>query len=373
MLRKLAVISVVLGMGVVGITSAHAETDPMAWTTLGYDSGHSGFNPTETAIGIDNVAQLTQRWRVLRKTYTGALATVADGVVYTGDDHDGTLNAFSAASGKLIWSTPGYLQTGPTATTVANGVVYSAAKAFDAATGALLWSHDIGYTESSPVVVDGVDYVGSYERGVYAYDATTGAEIWTRRTHGPIYGAPAVADGVVYVGSTNDHLYAFDAATGATVPGGFVANGGIVATPVVVDGVVYAESQGDARTLYAADAHTGHFIWRWKNAGLLTSPAVANGLIYLNLDPNVGHHSTVVALSAADHSVVWRYNDADGTVFSPTVANGVLYTGNIEAHDSQTGALLWRSRLRSEGATSPTVSSGQVYVETIGLYAFSLP
>jgi serine/threonine-protein kinase len=62
---------------------------------------------------------------------------------------------------------------------VANGVVYigdvidgdGVAEALDAATGARLWYYPTpnGRVDSSPVVVDGVLYVGSQSHNVYAF------------------------------------------------------------------------------------------------------------------------------------------------------------------------------------------------------------
>jgi outer membrane protein assembly factor BamB len=59
---------------------------------------------------------------------------------------------------------------------VANGVVYVGTVepdkrlyAFNAATGALLWSYHIGLDLSSPAVADGRVFVGSYDGNVYAF------------------------------------------------------------------------------------------------------------------------------------------------------------------------------------------------------------
>ena len=69
---------------------------------------------------------------------------------------------------------------------------------------------DWGPISSSPAVANGVVYVGSEDSTLYAFDAATGAQLWSAATGGQIYhGSPSVSDGVVYVGSTDDNLYAF--------------------------------------------------------------------------------------------------------------------------------------------------------------------
>jgi len=56
---------------------------------------------------------------------------------------------------------------------------------------------------------------------LYAYDATTGATVWTAAAGGDstFYDSPAVSNGAVYVYGWDSKLYAFDEATGATMAG----------------------------------------------------------------------------------------------------------------------------------------------------------
>jgi serine/threonine-protein kinase len=49
---------------------------------------------------------------------------------------------------------------------------------------------------------------------VYALDAATGTPRWTHATNGLIRSSPAVVDGIVYIGSDDKKVYALDAATG---------------------------------------------------------------------------------------------------------------------------------------------------------------
>ena len=58
-------------------------------------------------------------------------------------------------------------------------------------------------------------YFGSINQNVYALDASTGDELWSYTTGGPVESSPAVVNGVVYVGSQDHNLYALNARTGA--------------------------------------------------------------------------------------------------------------------------------------------------------------
>src|SRR3989337_3750622 len=84
-------------------------------------------------------------------------------------------------------------------------------------TNKTLWKSNTGGQVDSPVVADCVVYVGSYDRKVYALNASNGAYIWSYTTGCYVDSAPAVSDGIVYVASEDKKVYALNAATGAAV------------------------------------------------------------------------------------------------------------------------------------------------------------
>ncbi|MCH9037317.1 MAG: PQQ-like beta-propeller repeat protein, partial [Chloroflexi bacterium] len=91
----------------------------------------------------------------------------------------------------------------------------------------LRWKLDTGgVVESSPAVVDGVLYQGTFNLSLLALDASTGRPLWRFPVGGLLRASPSVADGVVYFGADDNRFYALDAATGQIrwsfplVPGG---------------------------------------------------------------------------------------------------------------------------------------------------------
>ena len=137
--------------------------------------------------------------------------TVADGVVYAGtnplDNRGGNIYAMNATNGKTLWSTQSLagFATVPSSPTVVNGVVYIGAEgafgwskpvntsiaqicygvyALNATSGAQLWNYNIGYSSgASPVVVGGVVYYVPEKSKLYALNSSSGTEIWN-------YGVP---------------------------------------------------------------------------------------------------------------------------------------------------------------------------------------
>ena len=144
----------------------------------------------------------------------------ATGDLYVGST-DGKMYAFNLTTGAVAWS----FQTGGAivgSAAVANGLVYF--PSYDgrlfvlrADTGVPVWWHQTGaISESSPAVVNGIVYLGNNAGGVFAFNAFTGAAgldrrprvaRCTRRRPWPTaWSTSAPMDGSVY---------AFDAATGA--------------------------------------------------------------------------------------------------------------------------------------------------------------
>src|SRR5207248_1805767 len=144
---------------------------------------------------------------------------VVNGVVYIGS-LDGKLYAVDAASGARLWTATTGRAITSSPTVAGNGFAYAGSTddklyAFSAAgsTGCsgtartcppLCTSTSAsGITGSSPAVVNGVVYIGSFDFKLYAFDATgssgcsgtpkTCTPLWTATTGGSIYSSPAVA------------------------------------------------------------------------------------------------------------------------------------------------------------------------------------
>ena len=83
--------------------------------------------------------------------------------------------------------------------------------------GQFRWQTRIAPSESSPVVVDGVVFLGDWSGRVYALFARTGKVKWVFRTKGRIKSGVAVSGNRVYVGSYDHHLYALNRQTGKLI------------------------------------------------------------------------------------------------------------------------------------------------------------
>ena len=209
---------------------------------------------------------------------------------------------------------------------------------------------------STPFVVDGVVYIGAYDGRVYAFNSSSriaghsfpqeSEGEWTYPREGEGYigaivGSPVVADGILYIGSADGKLYAIDIATGELAwDAPFASGDDIWATPLVYNGTVYFGSLD--HKLYALDAETGGKEWEFPTGGAITAaPLICNETIYIgsfdrkfyaiNLD---GTPKWEKPFSAGN----WFWGEA--VAYGDNVIVGCL-DGRVYALDTETGDSEW--------------------------------
>ena len=168
-----------------------------------------------------------------------------------------------------------------------------------------------GSVISSPTVADGIVYVGSEDKNIYAIGAWSGNLIWNFTTKDAVESSPAVANGLVYTGGDDGYVYCLNAYTGALIWQTFV-NGDLPFTfgtivlkssPVVSGGIVYIGSLDGY--LYALNANNGNIVWQTKTNGPIeSSPAVSDGAVYFtSQEPTAG---ALYKLDANTGAVIWK-------------------------------------------------------------------
>jgi outer membrane protein assembly factor BamB/serine/threonine protein kinase len=222
---------------------------------------------------------------------------------------------------------------------------------------------------SSPVIANGIVYIGSQDHSFYALDANSGRKIWSYLTGGPIISTPAVVNGVVYFGSLDHSMYALDARTGRRI-WNFLTGQGVRSSPVVVNGVIYFGSIDGS--LYVLNARTGRLVWKFQTQDQVwSSAAVANGVVYFG-----SFDHSLYALDARTGKKRWSYLTGSYILGSPAVANGVVYIGSedhkVYAVDAQTGGMLWSYTTGNDVDSSPAIVNGIVYVGSRDSWLYAL-
>ena len=91
----------------------------------------------------------------------------------------------------------------------------------NAITGAQVWRTPTNFIASDPAVVNDTLYMNGSDGNFHAFNASTGAEIWTY----PLAvvsangqgASPTINKGIIYTGSIDDNVYALNATNGAKI------------------------------------------------------------------------------------------------------------------------------------------------------------
>jgi outer membrane protein assembly factor BamB len=379
------VVSVALVALLAGAQSASASTAAPAgsWPMFRYDAAHTGFNPTETAISTSNVATLHTAWTATTGFQTNLNSTpaVGGGKVVVGDGN-GVVWAFDAATGASLWSVDLGTAAIDTAPALASGLVFvgncDTLFALRAADGTTAWSTTIviqgahGCDLTSPTVASGLVFVGSYgSKSVHAFRQDDGTLVWSGiPTGGPIESSPAVANGLVIAGSDDGSVYAYPERCSDPCSPAWTRSLGsqaIQGSPAISRGRVFVGSINGS--LAALDERTGAVLWHERVGGqVIASPAVVGAAVFAS-----GTGGDLMAFQVNDGTTIWDDPFAGGSG-SVAVANGVLYisaSGNVEGFDARTGHFLWDGFVVSN-VSSPVVTGGHVYASLQGVSSGTL-
>ncbi|HRA48646.1 MAG TPA: PQQ-binding-like beta-propeller repeat protein, partial [Thermomicrobiales bacterium] len=265
-----------------------------------------------------------------------------------------------------------------------------------------------GPISATPVISEGVVYVGSYDGLLYARELQTGAEVWTYDTGARVIepnlqiplGIPGSAHvdwDVIYVGDSAAVLHAVDRASGQAIWKTTIddqPNACIWSSPVASDGVVYVGSASISKEsgfrggVVAVDAATGEIIWHTfvvpadaGGGGVFTVPAVdpVLGMVYVGTQnaydattAPYGHPIAMLALDTATGEIAWSFdappNDGNtaptddvGFSASPNLFTATIdgverqligqgqKSGDFWVRDRQTGEKVWMTTVSPAG------------------------
>lgn len=256
------------------------------------------------------------------------------------------------------------------------------------------WSESSSYeaSDDAPEIEAGADwaqYHGDRQHSGVATDvlAPPLSLAWTHRTKGAILtGSPVVADGVAYVGIRDENdvtesgVHAVELASGRTL-WRFSTPSSVVGTPAVAEDTVLVPSLRG--TLYAVSVRTGELRWKREvepgtppfnqRSYSYYSPAVAGDTVYWPYQARYGKASRglLTALDVKSGATRWEAPMTGATMSdgTPAVADGKVYVGNetadrVIAYDAATGAQLWTapSRLGGWQDAAPTAVGGRVFI-----------
>ena len=203
----------------------------------------------------------------------------------------------------------------------------------------------------SPVVLDGVVYVGDEGGYVTALDEASGRILWSHTVGAAINDGGSVSDGVLVVGDDAGVVHAIDiAAAGAEAarlggpdtraPGPVLGSEvelwhykteqAVHSAAVIADGIVYVASLSG--TLDALDLRTGRALWP---APVRTSGSVSRTIAY-----------------------------ASGVIYEGSGGPDAATVSELASYDAATGSLRWSKPLSHGNTSTVSLSDGRVFVSS---------
>ncbi len=153
-------------------------------------------------------------------THGSPLYVSREKAVYIGSN-DGTLFAFNAKNGSVLWTykTKGAIkETGcydPITRLVFFGSHDGRLYALNARTGALQWSYDTGEAiYAAPCIYKDTVIIPSLNKNVYSLSCNDGTLNWTHVTQGRIFSSPVVRSDEVWIGGNDGILRVLSATSG---------------------------------------------------------------------------------------------------------------------------------------------------------------
>jgi outer membrane protein assembly factor BamB len=350
---------------------------------LQIDAAHSG---RVTLGGAGLALPLSGRWTA---TLNGEVwyPIVADGRIFVTtaapalphpNGYGSSLYALDVTTGAVVWG-PVDL---PNATYSWASMTYDDGKlfvvnfnglvrAFDAATGAALWSQSMfGHIMNAPpVAANGLLYLGM-SGNVLAVEQTRGGLLWSARIDGA-HSSPAVSADGVFV-STNCHAYKFHPLTGAKLweyTGPCI--GGDGRTPAYADGRLFVR---DPAFMPFSPVNSPNAIFN-AATGVATGsfpsrelPALADGFAYTL------QNGTVSALNLSTGGTAWSFPGDQGLVSPPIVIDNAVAVGSssgtVYLVDRTSGTQLWSGQAAKplqalnehQNGPMPTLGVGNGYL-----------
>ncbi len=269
----------------------------------------------------------------------------------------------------------------------------------DAATGDLVWTHDVGVVPGGPdklpevsedtgyaaatVATDGRHVIAIFATGNMVCVDTSGSRLWARNLKIPdnIYGhasSPIIHDGMVYAvidDSSGRTLFALNVSTGATVWENSKATEPCWSSPAIVKlGGVYQLIANGNPEVCGYRASDGNLLWSvaCMTGEVAPSPAADSNLIFA-----ANEYAIMAAIDpAAGNKVKWQTDSDLPDVSSPVAAGGFLYVANshgmVTWYQSDTGTKLWSKEFDDGFYSSPVVIGDRLYITDMSGNTFVL-
>jgi outer membrane protein assembly factor BamB/tRNA A-37 threonylcarbamoyl transferase component Bud32 len=255
-----------------------------------------------------------------------------------------------------------------------NGVIYVGCYdnnlyALNATNGEFSWKYPTdGGIVSRPAAFEGNIFFGSEDHRVHVVSARSGKVVWTYYTEGPVRSSPRIAENHCFIGSDDKYLHAINVTTGRA-SWKFETDAEVRSTPYVINELVYVGCEsGD---VYCAD-YRGELKWRYRAKRAVTSsPLVQDNVVYFtSID------GQLYSLDAKSGFVIWRFRMEKGSIVSPCQVENLVFTGAADGYiyavETRSAKEVWRFHTDHQVSGSPVIYKDSLYCGSADGYLYCL-
>lgn len=211
---------------------------------------------------------------------------------------------------------------------------------------------------SKPLVVKDRVYVATSFGVVHSF-SEAGQELWKKQLAGGVYNSMAYHNGVVYVGTDNRKIYALSAKDGDEQWTFDVDSRMVSSAPKVYQQTLFVGTYKGS--FYAIAIKDGELKWVFNaQDAILSTPAFFKDKVYFG---SVDGH--LYALRMDNGEVVWKYDTGDKILVEPIIANNLVYIPSgktIYALDPVSGSMKWKAEFKNRIKSPATAVGNDVYV-----------
>jgi outer membrane protein assembly factor BamB len=337
------------------------QTDAPIWSSLAVFEGQLIVGNDGGSLYSIDIEENSTSWIFKADSRIRSKALVQDNKVYFSSD-DGFLYSVDFENGEMNWktlignnasprsipakegSTYDFLCSSPV---VDNGVIYIGSKdsclyAIDDRTGEIKWKYKSGdMIRSTPATDSENVYFGSWDNYMYGISKKDGSLNWKYNSFWKIQSSPVIAEDKIIFGSRSAQVIALDKKTGEKVWRTLYWSSWVESSPVYYDGMIYIGSS-DYRKVHAMNPENGKVVWEARLEGWAwPTPAISNKYLYTGSSGTIGYaenmHGRFYAVNRLNGEIEWQVSIPDnpdvfayGFVASPVVWNNWVFFADLD-------------------------------------------
>jgi outer membrane protein assembly factor BamB len=250
---------------------------------------------------------------------------------------------------------------------IVDGVVYLGSfdknlYAFNLKTGDVKWKFQAGPFKGSAAVRNRKVYIGDEDGKFFCLQAENGKKIWEFETNSQFSAGASFAGERILIGCEDENLYCLDD-NGKKLWQFNVPGGPVLASPAVVQGQTFLA--GCDSKLHIIDVQTGQESAAVDIDGQTgCTPAVHGDVFYLGTQSN-----QLLAIDVKKKEIVWSFEPPSRQQpfnASAAVTDKLVIIGNqnkrVYAVDRRTGKQVWMFVTEGQVDSSPVIAGERVYV-----------